>query len=75
MLSALLKPNYTSDQVNVKIKLPKQDHEMMKAYMAWAKFESESDLFQQALQYVFDTDKSFRRHQQELSMPEVYYKS
>lgn len=48
---------------------------MMKAYMVWANFESESDLLKQALQHVFGTDKAFRKYQHKLLMPEVHLSS
>lgn len=61
MTTSLLRPTYTSDQVTIKIKIPKPEHSKMNEYMQWAGFESESDFVRQAIQFIFESDKEFKK--------------
>lgn len=64
MKTSLIKPTYTSDQITMKIKMPKPEHTKMIEYMKWAGFESDSDFIQQAIRFVLDSDKTFKKHVQ-----------
>lgn len=65
MSNALLKPTVTNELVNLKAKISVKHHDKMNAYMAWAGFESEGDFISQCIDFVVNSDKNFKKMNQE----------
>lgn len=62
MSEALLKPRVTTNLAMLKVKIPIALHELIKAYMKHARFECEQDFIEQALNFLFESDKSFKNY-------------